>query len=87
LPAGSRLEARATYINLRHPNVEEFTAKGEENVSEQDWIVPKSEVDYELWNLIAGKGEHSLQQNDGAKTERAAGEGDSDRRNISPKGS
>jgi len=39
LPAGSRLEQDATYINLAGPG---------------DLIVPKSEVDYQLWNLLRG---------------------------------
>jgi hypothetical protein len=73
LPAGSRLETNATYINLSQPSIGEFTAKGEEEVSEQDWIVPKSEVDYELWNLLAGKGDHSLKEDVMPKTKSMTG--------------
>jgi len=54
LPVGSRLEANATYLNLREANPREFTAEGNEETGESDWIVPKSEVDYELWNRLRG---------------------------------
>jgi len=54
LPAGTRLEANATYINLRELPGKEFTAEGKEDVGEDDYIVPKSEVDYQLWNRLIG---------------------------------
>jgi hypothetical protein len=54
LPAGARLESKATYINLRQAEAEEFTAEGNEEVGEIDWVVPKSEVDYQLWNRLGG---------------------------------
>jgi hypothetical protein len=54
LPAGSRLEANATYINLREAEPREFTAEGNEEVGSVDWIVPKAEVDYPLWNRLIG---------------------------------
>jgi hypothetical protein len=54
LPAGSRLESKATYVNLRGSKALEFTAEGSEEVGENDFIVPKSEVDYELWNKLLG---------------------------------
>jgi hypothetical protein len=54
LPAGARLEANATYINLRVADAREFTAEGKEEVGESDLIVPKAEVDYELWNRLTG---------------------------------
>jgi len=54
LPSGSRLEANATYISLKDSQRREFTAEGNEEVAEDDWVVPKSEVDYELWNRLIG---------------------------------
>jgi hypothetical protein len=54
LPAGARLEANATYINLRDDTPHEFTAEGAEDVLAGDYIVPKMEVDYELWNRLIG---------------------------------
>jgi hypothetical protein len=54
LPAGARLEANATYINLNDSPPREFTAEGKEDVGDDDWIVPKKEVDYQLWNRLIG---------------------------------
>ena len=54
LPAGTRLEANATYINLSKLPGKEFTAEGKEEVGEADYIVPKKEVDYQLWNRLIG---------------------------------
>jgi hypothetical protein len=54
LPAGARLESNATYINFREADPKEFTAEGTEDVSENDLLVPKSEVDYQLWNRLIG---------------------------------
>ena len=54
LPAGSRLESNATYINLREAKAQEFTAEGNEELGENDLVVPKSEVDYQLWNKLLG---------------------------------
>jgi hypothetical protein len=54
MPAGSRMEANATYLNLNDPNRAEFTAEGKEDVGTDDYIVPKAEVPYELWNRLLG---------------------------------
>jgi hypothetical protein len=54
LPAGARLEANATYINLRGAEPREFTAEGDEELGQDDLVIPKSEVDYELWNRLRG---------------------------------
>ena len=54
LPAGTRLEANATYLNLSRLPGEAFTAEGREEVGDADYIVPKNEVDYELWNRLIG---------------------------------
>lgn len=52
MPAGARLEAKAHYLNLAERN--EFKAEGNETVLEDQYIVPKSEVDYQLWNWLRG---------------------------------
>ena len=54
MPAGSRLGANATYLRLDDPLHQPFTAEGDEEVWENDWIVPKTEVDYPLWNRLLG---------------------------------
>jgi len=54
LPAGTRLEQNATYIDLRRGDAEEFTARGDMEASADMWLVPKSEVDYQLWNRLIG---------------------------------
>jgi hypothetical protein len=54
MPAGSRLEANATYVNLSDSERKEFTAEGREDVGNDEAIVPKAEIDYELWNRLIG---------------------------------
>jgi hypothetical protein len=54
MPPASRLEANATYVNLADPDRRSFTAEGNEDVGDGDSIVPKAEVDYELWNRLLG---------------------------------
>jgi hypothetical protein len=54
MPKGSRLEANATYINLHDAVPQEFTAEGNEEVGDETYIVPKAEVDYQLWNRLIG---------------------------------
>jgi hypothetical protein len=54
LPAGSRLEQDATYINLADPERKEFTALASMEAGPGDLIVPKSEVDHQLRNLLRG---------------------------------
>jgi hypothetical protein len=41
-------------VNLRDPQLREIKAEGKEEVGEADLIIPKSEVDYELWNKLIG---------------------------------
>jgi hypothetical protein len=52
LPLGSRLEQGATYIDLRDPLRREFTARGDMEAGQDNRYVPKSEVDYQLWNRL-----------------------------------
>jgi len=54
LPPGSRLEQGATYIDLRAPEPEEFTARGDAEAGPDNWYVPKDAVDYQLWNRLIG---------------------------------
>jgi len=50
----TRLEQGATYIDLRDDNPQEFTARGYMEASDGNWFVPKSEVEYQLWNRLIG---------------------------------
>jgi hypothetical protein len=54
MPRGSRLEQGATYINLRDDKPQEFRAMGNMVAEKNKWYVPKSEVDYMLWNRLIG---------------------------------
>ncbi len=54
LPQGSRLEQGAKYIDLRNPERTEFTAMGGMEAGPNNWYVPKTEVDYQLWNRLTG---------------------------------
>jgi hypothetical protein len=55
LPAGTRLLQGATYVDLRSPDRHEFTATADMAAGPDNWYVPKSEVDYQLWNRLLGK--------------------------------
>lgn len=55
LPAGSRLEQGATYIDLQDPERQEFTAMGGMAAGPDHYYVPKSEVGYQLWNRLLGR--------------------------------
>jgi hypothetical protein len=54
LPEFSRLEQDATYIDLADPDRKEFTATSGMAVRPGGLIVPKSEVDQQLWNRLRG---------------------------------
>lgn len=54
MPTGSRLEQGATYIDLRRPTPEEFTATGNMSAEAGHWYVPKSAVPYWIWNRLIG---------------------------------
>jgi len=54
LPAGSRLEQDATYLDLADPDRKEFKATSGMAVEAGSLIVPKSEIDYQLWNRLRG---------------------------------
>lgn len=54
LKPGTRLEQGATYINLNDPARQEFTAMASMEAGQDDYLVPKSEVGYGLWNRLIG---------------------------------
>lgn len=54
LPAGTRLDQGAIYIDLRDPGRKEFKARGDMEAGPDNWYVPKSAVDYQLWNELIG---------------------------------
>jgi len=54
LPVGSRLEQDATYLDLADPDRREFKATSGMDAGPGRLIVPKSEVDYQLWNRLRG---------------------------------
>lgn len=54
LPTGTRLEQGAKYIDLIDPERQEFTAMGGMEAGSDNKYVPKTEVDYQLWNRLKG---------------------------------
>ncbi len=52
LGCSRRLEQGAKYIDLNDPERKEFTAMGAMSASRNNWYVPKTEVDYMLWNRL-----------------------------------
>lgn len=54
LPEGSRLEQGAKYIDLKDPERKEFTAMGNMEATASNWYVPKTEIEYPLWNRLRG---------------------------------
>jgi hypothetical protein len=54
LPPGTRLEQGATYVDLNKLYEGEFKARGDMEAGPNTLYVPKSEVDYQLWNKLIG---------------------------------
>jgi hypothetical protein len=52
LPAGTRLEQGAKYIDLRHLEQGEFVATSDMIAGVDTYYVPKKETDYVLWNRL-----------------------------------
>jgi hypothetical protein len=52
LTGGTRLQQGATYVDLMDSNREEFTAMGNMEVEAGHYYVPKTEVDYRIWNRL-----------------------------------
>jgi hypothetical protein len=55
LPAGTRLQQGATYIDLNQQPPEEFTALGDVVAQPGNAYVPKDRVPYETWNRLIGE--------------------------------
>jgi hypothetical protein len=53
LPAGTRLEQGAKYIDLRHLEQGEFVATSSMVADDTNAYVPKKETDYLLWNHLS----------------------------------
>ena len=54
LAAGTRLEQDATYMDLADPARREFKATSGMEAKSHSLLVPKKEVDYQLWNRLRG---------------------------------
>lgn len=50
--AGERLQQGATYLDLRQPESEPFTATAEQKAGEDQLLVRKADVAYEIWNRL-----------------------------------
>ena len=55
LSPGERLQQGATYVDLKHQPVEEFTARGDMAAGSDNAYVPKNRVPYEIWNRLIGE--------------------------------
>lgn len=53
-PVGSRLRQGATYLDLRNPRRQPFSALGDMVATEDHYYVPKNDIDYTLWNRLIG---------------------------------
>lgn len=54
LPPGARLREGATYLDLNDPARRELTATEHDHVPHGTYYVPKSALDYQLWNRLIG---------------------------------
>jgi hypothetical protein len=54
LPPGARLEQGASYLDLAEEQPREFTAGGNMTAGPENWFVPKSRCDYNIWNRLIG---------------------------------
>lgn len=52
VPRGARLEQGATYLDLLEDDAEPFQAMGDMTAERGHAYIAKSEVDYQLWNLV-----------------------------------
>ena len=52
---GERLQQGATYVDLNHRPLEEFTARGDITAESDNAYVPKARVPYEIWNRLIGE--------------------------------
>ena len=54
LPRGTQLGQGATYIDLNHLDRGEFVPTGAVVAGADNYYVPKSEVDFQVWNILRG---------------------------------
>jgi hypothetical protein len=54
LAEGTQLKQGAVYLDLHHPENGEFKPTGDMLAGPGQWIVPKKQVDHELWNRLLG---------------------------------
>ena len=59
VPSGSRLQQGAMYIDLRHLDQGEFTARGDMEAAPGTDYVMKKDTDYVLWNRLTGVTDHA----------------------------
>ncbi|MGF1459752.1 MAG: hypothetical protein ACFBSG_12080 [Leptolyngbyaceae cyanobacterium] len=59
LKSGARLEQGATYVNLQDATRQAYTGMANDSVAADDYIVPKAEVAYDLWNRLVDTSETS----------------------------
>src|SRR4051794_4793749 len=57
LSEGTRLRQGAVYFDLNDPNRGEFKAMGNMTAEAGQRLVPKDDVDYQLWNALIGVGQ------------------------------
>ena len=55
VPAGTRLQQGATYVNLASDSFQEFTATADVIASSEDAYAAKDRVPYEIWNRLIGE--------------------------------
>ena len=55
VPAGSRLQQGATYVDLMADALHEFTATGDMSADDGHAYAAKDRVPYEIWNRLLGK--------------------------------
>jgi hypothetical protein len=73
LPPGTRLEQRAVYIDLRESEPKEIKGRAGQTAGQKNWYVPKSEVDYVVWNRLIGvTNPERLDQADEGATDQAS---------------
>jgi len=54
LPVGTRLDQGSVYFDLNDVDRGEIHAIGDMEAGPENYYVPKSEVDYQLWNRLIG---------------------------------
>ena len=54
LPPGTRLDQGSVYFDLNDVDRGEIRATGDMEAGPENYYVPKSEVDYQIWNRLIG---------------------------------